>query len=192
MISPKRFRASKSLDESLWLDVKRQGVSATDVAKASTEAGFREVVDLRKGDMKIEDNRYMQFGRDQEPHVAMWLKDNLGIMPNDWVISHHETPEYMATPDGLSMDHRFVAEIKTTGKDWDPNKIPIQYRRQVQWQLYVTGAEYAVFAWLLRVERDGVFVPGWFEPKHTVIDRDEEHIQQLKTVADNLLEALNG
>lgn len=192
MIHANRFLASKSLDEDLWLDMKRMGVSATDVAKASTEAGYRDVLDQRVNNIQIEDNAYMRFGREQETNVAMWLKQKYGIMPNDWVISHQDNPSYMATPDGISMNHKVIAEIKTTGKDWDPARIPIQYRRQVQWQLYVTGADYAVFAWLLRVERDGVFYPGWFQPKDTVIEPDPEHQEKLKQVADKLLGDLNA
>jgi hypothetical protein len=77
--------------------------------------------------------------------------------------------------------------VKTTGKDWGDKQIPIQYRRQVQWQLHVTGADYCVFAWLLRIEdRHGEFVPGWFEPKHIIIKRDPVMIADLQDVAERL------
>jgi predicted phage-related endonuclease len=75
-----------------------------------------------------------------------------------------------------------------TRKDWNPEKIPVQYRRQVQWQLYVTGAESCVFAWMLREERNGVFVPAWFEPEVTVIERDEAMIRTLVSCAQELWE----
>jgi predicted phage-related endonuclease len=97
----------------------------------------------------------------------------------------------MATPDGLSLDNVAIAEIKTTGKDWNPEKIPVQYRRQVQWQLHVTGARQCVFAWMLREERDGAFMPAWFEPRVVVMERDEEMIASLVKVADGLWERVN-
>jgi predicted phage-related endonuclease len=95
---------------------------------------------------------------------------------------------YLATPDGLTLRHEAISEVKTTGKDWNPERIPVQYRRQVQWQLFVTGAEKCFFAWMLREERDGAFLPGWFEPKVVEMGRDEEMIRSLVTVADELWE----
>ena len=99
----------------------------------------------------------------------------------------------MATPDGLNADWSIIAEVKTTGKDWDGNTIPIQYRRQVQWQLHVTGAKHCVFAWLLRVEDDnGVFAPAWLEPKVVIIDRDEDMIADLIDVAHRFVTDFNN
>jgi hypothetical protein len=94
----------------------------------------------------------------------------------------------MATPDGLSKDHKTIVEVKTTGKDFvEWGKVPIQYRRQVQWQLYVTGATQCLFAWQLRVtNNDGLFVPGWLEPKAVIVQRDEEMITQLVSVSEKL------
>ena len=134
----------------------------------------------------------MRFGRDQESVVAMLLKDSHDIMPNEWVIRHADDPRWLATPDGLSLDHGTISEIKTTGTDWDPNKIPIRYRRQVQWQLFVTGADICVFAWWLRVESPNGFVPGWFEPKTVIMERDDKHIKTLVTTAEKLWSEIRG
>lgn len=190
MIHASRFLASQHIDEDLWRDVRSRGVSATEVAKASTEAGWRDVLEIRNGTQVIEDNAYMQFGRDQEPKIAMWVKDEFGIMPNDWVITHQSRPEFMATPDGLSLNHKAIAEIKTSGKDFESARIPIQYRRQMQWQMFVTGADYCVFVWMLRIERDGIFVPGWFQPKYQIVEPDQDQIDKLKSTAEKLLEVI--
>ena len=87
-------------------------------------------------------------------------------------------------------DHRVIAEVKTTGKDWGTvEKLPVKYKRQVQWQLHVTGGEFAVVAWLLRDVTDtGFFVPAWFQPKVGVMERDEEMIDVLVDVAGRLLD----
>jgi predicted phage-related endonuclease len=74
-----------------------------------------------------------------------FLKDEFGVMPNDWLISSAVSDHYMATPDGLTLGHKAISEVKTTGKDWNPERIPVQYRRQVQWQLFVTDAEFCYF-----------------------------------------------
>ena len=131
-IDPSRFIASKSFSEEAWLEARRQGVTATQVAKAATPAGFEQVVREYRSEAIIEDTPYMRFGREWEGPIAMTLKNKHAIMPNDWVIQSAENPRHMATPDGLSMDHQTISEIKTTGTEW--KTIPAQYIRQVQWQ----------------------------------------------------------
>jgi len=191
MIDTDRFLASKNLTEHLWLEIRENGVSATEVASASTPAGFRDVIENRKHGNSVEDNDYMRFGRDQEPVVAMWLKDNHDIMPNDWSICHDINRHYRATPDGLSLDHKVISEIKTTGKDFD-GKVPIRYMRQIQWQLYVTGADHCVFAWWLREDSPNGFIPGWLEPKTLIVQPDEAHIKSLIITAEQLWEGINA
>jgi hypothetical protein len=71
-------------------------------------------------------------------------------------------------------------------------KLPLRYRRQVQWQLHVTGAERALVAWLVREEVDGVFIPATFEPAWGWLERDEEMIQDLVVTADRLWRFVRG
>lgn len=192
MISPERFIANKALDFDGWLAARRFGVTATQVGKAATPSGFKEVVAEYRSPTEIPDNPYMAFGREQEGFVGLFLKEEFGIFPNEWLIAHEETRKFLATPDGISLDHRVISEVKTTGKDWSSYKdVPIHYRRQVQWQLYVTGAETCIFAWLLRVESGGRFVPGWFEPKYVTVERDGKEMDKLSEVAVELLNERN-
>jgi predicted phage-related endonuclease len=81
--------------------------------------------------------------------------------------------------------------VKTTGQDWEDKSIPIQYRRQVQWQLHVTGAKRCLFAYMKRLEVDGVFAPAWFEPKCLWIERDEDMISALIITAELLWERVS-
>lgn len=187
MIPATRFRANKALDFKGWGQARRTGITATEVANASTPAGFDKAVARYYEPEAPYDNPYMQFGREAEGPISLWLKDQFEILPNEWLLAH-DNPRYLATPDGISLDHHRISEIKTTGKDFADN-IPISYRRQVQWQLFVTGAEYCVFAWMLRVEtRDGGFQPGWIEPKTTRILPSADTIEDLIAVADRLWE----
>ena len=114
------------------------------------------------------------------------LPAEYGITHNNWLIHADGHKWKLATPDGLNDDWSLIAEVKTTGKDWGSNAIPIQYRRQVQWQMYVTGASACVFAWLLRIETADGFAPGWFEPKTIIIKRDDRMIADLIEVAERL------
>ena len=189
LIDPQRFVASKSVSAERWLSARREGVTATQVAKAAAgPGGFEQAVEDYRADFVEQDNPFMAFGRAWEGPISMHLKDNYGVMPNDWLISSAVSDHYLATPDGLTLGHNAISEVKTTGKDWNPERIPVQYRRQVQWQLFVTGAEFCYFAWMLREERDGAFLPGWFEPKVITMEMDEEMIRSLMQVADELWE----
>jgi hypothetical protein len=190
-----RMLARSLTDE--WYKARQHGVSATTVAKAASgPAGYDAELQnaLFPENNEIPDNEYMRFGRDWE----QWIVDNLdpyeGIKHNDWLIcGEGDYRWHLATPDGLNDDWSTIAEVKTTGKDWDGSAIPIQYRRQVQWQLHVTGAKQCVFAWLLRAEADnGEFVPAWLEPKHIIIERDETMIAELIHVAQRFITDYNN
>jgi hypothetical protein len=136
----------------------------------------------------------MKFGRDYEEWIVNGLPREYGIKPNDWLIrGDGDYRWHLATPDGLNDDWTIIAEVKTTGKDWDGSTIPIQYRRQVQWQLHVTGAQKCVFAWLLRATSEsGEFVPAWMEPKHIIMERDEAMIADLIEVAQRFITDFNN
>jgi hypothetical protein len=190
VIQAERFIANKALSKERWLEARRGGVTATQVAKAASgPGGFEQAVMEYREEFQETDNPYMKFGRDWEGPISMHLKDRYAIMPNEWLISSSVSDHYLATPDGLSLGHEQISEVKTTGKDWAT--IPVQYRRQVQWQLFVTGAVSCVFAWMLREERGGVFMPAWFDPKVEIIERDEDIIASLVKVADDLWERVN-
>jgi hypothetical protein len=156
-----------------------------------TPSGFREVVENWDNETPITVNAFMQFGLDSEAWLSLWTKDQTGVMPNDWLIRHEEFADAIATPDGISLDHETISEIKTTGRDWGSvDKVPVQYVRQVQWQLYVPGASSCVFVWLLREEHDGVMVPAWLEPKYGVIGRNGDIIDTMVERSAELADAL--
>jgi predicted phage-related endonuclease len=113
------------------------------------------------------------------------VKDRYGILSNDYLLCADGAGNewQMATPDGLSLDHKLIGEYKTSGKPLD--KVPANYMRQVQWQLYVTGAEKCLFAYELRLEGPEGFVPG-FDVECQWIDRDEKMIGDLIKVAEEV------
>jgi hypothetical protein len=190
VIEPERFIA-RSSDRDAWLEARTHGVTATAVAKAASgPAGFRDQLEARRNPVDIEVNAFMAWGTFMEPVIARWVKDEFGIMPNEWLIASEHDARFLATPDGLSHDHRMLAEIKTMGT---PREKPeLSHIRQVQWQLMVTGCERALYAWQLRVEVPGGFAPGWIEPRSTWIERDEKMIAELVKVAERLIGETNG
>ena len=186
VISVERFVA-RSSDREAWLWAREQGVTATMVARGCTPSGFAEVVAGFDDPKPVEVNGFMQWGVDREPHIANVVKERFGIMPNDWLISKDAELDrwQMCTPDGLSLDHKWIAEIKTTGKRF--TRVPIHYMRQVQWQLYVTGAERCLFAWEERLDGPNGFVPG-IDVHCQWVDRNDKMMKDLVTVAEQLQE----
>lgn len=186
MISVNRFIAPSSRRE-LWLDARERGVTATQVAKASTPAGMKEVLAQIENPTAVEPNAYMDWGNEREPVIAGVIKDRFGIMPNEWLLCADGAGNewQLATPDGLSLDHNVIAEIKTSGKPLD--KVPANYMRQVQWQLHVTGAEKCLFAYELRLEGPEGFVPG-FDIETQWIERNDEMISELIKTAEKVQE----
>ena len=188
MIEQDRFLVP-SREREKWLEVRQQGVTATAVAKAVTPDGYREVLEQLRKPVDIPDNDYMRFGREQEGPIIEKLQSLVDIEPNDWLIAKDNSDKkwMMAAPDGLSANHEVIAEVKTTGRDWERwAKVPGNYHRQVQWQLFVTGAEVCVFAWMLRVNKGGVMTPGWPGPKFVEVTRDEALMERLEETAQRL------
>jgi len=191
VIAAERF-VETSDNYDAWLTARRGGVTATEVARAATgKAGLRDALEARVNPQPIEANAYMQFGSDNEDWIARVLKRDFDLMPNRWLIAADGTPEHMATPDCLSLDHSVIGEVKTGGKNpVDKNGIvkpPIAHMRQMQWQMYCAGATHCLYAFMLRADVGGVFVPAWLEPLVVLVPRDDVMISGLLKVADQLL-----
>lgn len=175
---------TRSSDRERWLEARSRGVTATMVAEAFTPAGFDKVTDDIRHPVPVTDTAFMAWGRLREAAIAERVKDAHGVLPNDWLICRPGVDNWMmATPDGLSVDHRMIGEYKTTGKPFE--KIPARYMRQCQWQLWVTGAESCVFAWELREPVGDWFAPG-FDIHMEIVERDEKLIRQLVEVAQRV------
>jgi hypothetical protein len=181
MIEPHRFLANKAMDKDHWLRIREVGITASDIAAKKVVRGGAPF-----------DNKYMEFGRTEELPIAVWIKEMSGIMPNEWVICATEDRWAMATPDGLSLDHSLVSEIKTTKNPWETiEDAPEKYKLQMQWQMYVTGATRCFFAWMKTEEDpDGNLYSGWLEPRHAWYERDETMILELRKIAKDLLGSL--
>ena len=184
MISIERFIVS-SQTKDLWLAARDRGVTATQVSKASTPAGLKEVLAQIENPTPVEPNGFMDWGVEREAYIAHVVKERYGILPNDWLLCADGAGNewQMATPDGLSLDHTMIGEYKTSGKPLD--KVPANYMRQVMWQLYVTGAQRCLFAYELRLEGPEGFCPG-MDVECQWIERDEKMIADLIKVAEEV------
>lgn len=187
MIPVERFIVQSS-NRAAWHKARRGAVTATEVAKAATQQGFQEVMKERNLPEEVfPDNDYMKFGRDNENWIALDAKHNYGLLPNEWLIQSDLDSRFMATPDGLTLDHKGIGEYKTGGTMPTSKRPGIQHYRQIQWQFVCTGAEWARYAFVQRIEVNGKFMPASFDPTYWEVEPDQEVMEHLIATAYEIL-----
>jgi hypothetical protein len=170
-------------DRGQWLRARSRGVTATDVARLSSQSALRLVAQEKLLGGGFSGNAYTDHGKTREPEIARWVETRHGIAPSDALFHAVGEPLHLATPDCIGRVNGLLvlAEIKTTSKLW--RSIPRSYLRQVWWQQYVLGAERTLVVW----EQHNDFVPVNVEPEVRWIDRDENEIHVLVGLANQLL-----
>ena len=174
-----------STDRVAWLRARSQGITATDVARLSTQASVESVALEKIYGSRFSGNAYTDHGVAREPVVAAWVLANYGISPSSALFHAESDRKHLATPDGVAVRRGGLlelAEIKTTNKGF--RSVPRSYLRQIWWQQYVLGAERTLFVW----EQHNNFVPIAREPECRWIERDENAIAILVGLANQLLE----
>jgi len=189
MISADRFIIQSRYEDD-WLAARRNGITATAVARAATPAGFRDEVESW-AQPAFTGNEFTDFGNWAERHVLETAHRDYGILPSDWLIAAADNPLWLGTPDGLSPDHTMIAEAKTGGTI--PKSVPRIHRDQCLWNMRVTDATRCLYLFQLRQRNDdGTFRLALWEPITFWVDRDEQRIAELEQVASQLLEAKHG
>ena len=171
-------------DRSAWLDARRAGVTATDVARlASGGAAVVEAIKAEKAGLGRDlDTPAMRHGRDREPVIAAYAEATFALSHSTALIASADRPEHMATPDMLGA--KTVGEIKTTVHDWQTiADVPKRYHDQMQWEMHVTEA---TRCFLIFEPHEG-FIPLYPDPRHFIIPRDDDRIGELVTIADEFL-----
>jgi hypothetical protein len=173
-------------DRVAWLRARSRGVTATDVARLSSERALQAVLHDKLLGTGFGGNAFTDHGRAREPEIARWVRARFGIEPSGVLYHAPQQPLHLATPDGLAVKDGTVvlAEIKTTGHAW--RSIPRSYLRQVWWQQYVVGAERTLVVW----EQHDDFVPTHAEPQTRWVERDDNEIHVLVGLANRLLDLM--
>jgi hypothetical protein len=169
-----------------WLRARSRGVTATDVARLSSQKAVAKVALEKLLGTNFRGNQYTDHGLAREPHIGRWANSVYGMRHSGALFHADGNRDHLATPDGLRErgDTLELCEIKTTVHQW--RGIPRHYLRQVWWQQYVLGAERTLVVW----ERHDDFVPVHADPECRWVDRDENEIHRLVVLADELLRAL--
>lgn len=182
------FTILNSSSREEWLEQRKGYLTATDIASIRTgsEKAFRELWEKKhKGD-SFRGNRFTEWGNEREPHIGAHVQSVLGkseLLPNDQLYVKDST-RHAATPDMVSEDGSFSCQIKTVGlsRDWDDiAHLPLDYRAQVEWEMYVLGIEECLFVWEQRLDGEDGFIVG--ETKHGLVKSDPKLRARLLQIA---------
>lgn len=171
-------------DRDAWLTARNTGITASNAGQLATENSIDSIL-KSKFYTDFVGNPATEWGIEREPFLLEWAKFN----QNKYLFRADDNPRFMATPDGIKMsegnDEIILCQVKTSSKPL--TKIPPNYYRQMQWEMYVMGANKNLLVW----EQHENFVPVSLEPVTLWIDRDEETINKLKKLAEALLVRLD-
>lgn len=165
-------------DRSAWHSARRHLLTSTDIARGATPSGFQTVIEEKILGTRLADFSQFQHGRNREQDIAELALRRFGIAPSK---SLYARGDIAATPDGVSVDTTELGEYKTSLKPL-PKTTPRIYRDQVYVAQYVLGGTRTVLGWEQHING----VPSDLEPTWRWIDRDDERIAFLLTVADRL------
>ena len=200
----------QNTDREAWLEARRAGVTATEIAALAKGYGSdrrRILTEKLTGERQdLSGNRYIEWGNKREPLIQEWISDHFDIDPANGLYRHAADPRWMATPDCLSSDSTLTAEIKTSGHDLTPGKtddngslIRIDpdsyfattgYYDQMQWQMFVVDAVECLFVW---EQHDGNWpVPTPLDVEHVWIKRDDVRIAELITIAERFVQEVES
>lgn len=150
-VAPSSHGEGEATQRDKWLAWRKDGVTATDVAKAATGhyGGMYSAVAIKQGLLQVEQTEQMQRGLDWESRIAQLAELATGyqIVGEQVWIEHPERPEFRYTADGFAGpagvgeitldDVDACFESKTVGSNV---KWPIEYwRTQCQWQMFCSG-----------------------------------------------------
>lgn len=195
-----RAVADKAVDEEAWLRARRQGVTATEVAKlASGTALYAKqlIREKQTGERTFFGNQYTDWGLAREEVIVENFLKKQGFVGSDVLYRSEHNERHLATPDGLYLRDGFVmiAEIKTSKYDLDPEGEHFKktsYYDQIQWQLYVVGEEATECLFVWEQHNDEWPTPSPYEICSAWIDRDQARIDELVAVANEFLDELDN
>ncbi len=134
-----------------WLSWRRLGIGGSDAPIILGLSPWKTAYQLweEKTGLVVneDDNNYItQKGHRLEPRARALYEIETGISIPPKLVERSDRPEHRASMDGLSEDGKKAGEIKFVGagEKWQmaiDGKIPDYYYAQMQWQLFVTGAE---------------------------------------------------
>lgn len=174
--------------EAQWHEGRDEGVTATDVAKlagARSTQVREKLLDDKLNGSSFHGNKHTRRGHENEPKLiaAAALLDGVDVLDGSHALfGFPGNPLHRATPDGFGVHEEygyFGAEVKHRAKPMRGG-IPRAHRDQMLWGMHVLDADAWLYAWGVE-GTEGLAGHEW-------IERDEDRIDQLVTIADEFIE----
>lgn len=198
-------------DREQWLEERRNGITATEVRDLTVKGDSfrRELLAIKRGESvsAFVGNQYTDWGNKREPQIAEWVKLRYSLVNPESRVFHHATESrFLASPDGIGVvefsthgddfvAELIVTEIKTSKHDISPgtdNYLRSGYFFQMQWSMFVTGAQRCLYVWEQHDNNWPEPAPLEMEPNSAWIARDEEVIHELVKTAEAFLAQLES
>lgn len=143
-----------------WHEFRQNGIGGSDIASiARIKGAFKSYEDCLKekaGIKQDEPSAYLQHlfqqGHEWEEVVRNSFNTDLGYKFEPAVGVHSDTPTFFASFDGIDEERKTLLEVKFCSSDSKysdySKKVPKHYYAQVQWQLFVSGYDKAIIAFV--------------------------------------------
>lgn len=173
----------------VWLAERGEGVTASEawrIARGGLKARKTIVTEKMNGST-FRGNKFTRAGSEREAALLDEVTDRFDAFDANsalWAAGSNDL--HRATPDGIGWEDQqvVVVEVKSHAHGWESDTIPLEHRAQLQWQMHVMGAAYALYGFEVRDEDDQPPQDGatWIR-----VNRDEEFIEYLVYAADRFI-----
>lgn len=194
----KKIIDKRKMSEEDWQEyrMKQSGIGGSEIASVINVNPYKPKFKLwleKTGQIPVEqfDNEFIKWGNILEPVIRKQFAKETGfkVFQNNFVLQHDEYDHMIANIDGEVIDPAFsgrgILEIKTTSeynlKEWQGDKLPIQYMAQVQWYMATTQYEYAYVVVLI----------GGNKLRWWLVEKDDSVIEQLIAASLDFMELVH-
>jgi putative phage-type endonuclease len=168
-----------------WLTWRHSGICASDISALMGSNPYKnalQIFEIKCG-FKKEGfvNKAMQHGTDNEPRVRDSVNEKLSLNLQNICVESKDRPYFKASLDGFDTEKQVLVEIKCPVSPkilggFKNNIIPPYWVDQIQWQIMLTNPTIAHLVVLDYVTNDLMFF---------VIERDDQRINEMKTIAED-------
>ena len=185
-----RLVVPQDAPRTVWMLERGEGVTASDVWKIA-RAGIkarRTIAEQKMNGSTFRGNKATSAGHAREAALLDEAAERLAhLTPNGALWGAVDNDLHRATPDAIGVDQDgalVVVEVKSHEFGWKSDAIPVEHMAQMQWQIHVLGAEYALYGFEVRDEDDMPPIGGatWIP-----VQRDDEMIAWLIERADSFI-----
>lgn len=187
IVTTARVVVPEDAPRTVWMMERGEGVTASEVwavARAGIKAR-RRIVESKMNGSTFRGNKATNAGHAREAALLDEAAERMAsLTPNGALWAAIENDLHRATPDAIAIDQDgalVAVEVKSHEYGWKLDTIPIEHLAQMQWQIHVLGADYALYGFEVRDEDDMPPADGatWIP-----VPRDDEMIAYLVARAD--------